>query len=184
MGRAHLCHERQRIPDESLATACALSRAAATRRGRCQMTVDGELQRPLELLRPERKKKREHGIAKQPGLDEVRPGNAKIGECGLERGTVPEGDRHGFLRRETVVHRDIRRHRRLGLDADPLRDARADRGIDRPAVRSLAGRRACAAGQNGEERRKQPRPAGPGSTTARRHHTYSQHANRMISVCR
>ena len=146
MGCAHLRDERQRIPDETLGHRLRVeSRRSHTART-LPDELDGELRGPLQLFGPPRKQKREYRVAQEPGLNEVRPGNTKIGKRGLERGAVPEGNRNGFLRGEAVVHRDIRRHCRPGFDSNPLRDAPTDTRIYCPAVRSLSRCRARAAG--------------------------------------
>ena len=176
--RPRLRHERQRIPDEPLADGLRIElrprpRAADAARGHRTGTAAS-----TRAAWARAEKQREHRIAQQPGLDEIRARNAEVGECRLERRTVPQRDRHGFLRCQAVIHRDIRRHRRLGVDSDSLGGACAEPASTVP-LRSLAGRCARAA-HDGEDRRDQGRVAGQRSTTTRRHKTPSQHGKRMI----
>ena len=64
-------------------------------------------------------------------------GDPEIGERGLKRRTIPQRDRHRFLRRESVVDRRIRRHRRGALDPNAARRASPDRRVQCPAIRGL-----------------------------------------------
>jgi hypothetical protein len=153
MHRACLCHERERIPDESLADGLCVESSGGDPPRTLPDEIQGELERPFELLGAPREEKREHGIAKQPCLNEVRPSDAEIGECRLKRGAVPKGDRHSLLCGESISHRHIRRHRLGTSDSNAVPAPRAKRRIDRPAIRDFAGRgTATAHDQNGSGR--------------------------------
>lgn len=62
------------------------------------------------------------------------PGDPEIGEGRLKRGTVPQRDRDGFLRRRPIVDGCVGRKRRRTLHANAAQAAAANRGIDRAPV--------------------------------------------------
>ena len=144
MRRARLCDERQRVPDQPLADRLRVELCRGDASGSLPEGLKRKLQGPFELLGAHGEQEREDRIAQQAGLDEVRAGDPEIGERRLKRRTVPQRDRDGFLRRQSVVDRRIRRHGRGALDPNAARCASSDRRIQCPAIRCLTGGRACA----------------------------------------
>ena len=180
MRRPRLCHERQRVPDQPLADRLRVELCRGDASGSLPQGLKGKLQRPFELLGTPGEQEREDRIAQQAGLDEVRAGDPEIGEGRLKRGTVPQGDRDGFLRRQPIVDGGVRRKRRRALDANTAQAATAYRGIHCAAVWSSprGGTRGRA------DQRKQPisAPARTRATAA----TPRQHGRAIIpgeSIC-
>ena len=157
--RPRLCHERQRVPDQPLADRLRVELCRGNASGSLPQGVKGKLQSPFELLGTPGEQEREDRIAQQAGLDKVRAGDPEIGEGRLKRGTVPQRDRDGFLRRQPIVEGCVRRKRRRALDANTAQAATAYRGIHRAAVwsspRSGTRGRADREGRHGS--RAQPR---------------------------
>ncbi len=90
---------------------------------------------PSNCLGPHGKSSDSTGLRSWPRFDQIRFGEAEVGERDLKLWVVPQSDRHCIVWSQSVVDRDARRHRLGALDPNAVVDALPKRGVEGREVR-------------------------------------------------